>query len=91
MASPRETHGWLENAAGLRGNIHEPVAGIARQQHRFAVAQVGKVQFDGVEIVALRDQQIFPSVVVIVEKAHSPARVSQRHLADSGGGTDIGE
>jgi hypothetical protein len=42
-----------------------------------------------IEIMALSDEKIFPSVVV--EEANSPARVSYCHLANSCGVAGIAE
>ena len=45
----------LEDRAGLRRDVHEGGAGVAEEKHRLLVAEVGIIDLDGVEIVALRD------------------------------------
>jgi len=35
--------------------------------------QIGMIQFDGIEIVALSYEKVLPSIIVEVEKSDSPA------------------
>ena len=72
---PTPHPGLMKHLPRLRRNIHKTLASIARQQHRLLIAKLGKVQFDGVQIMPLSDQQILPPIVVVVEKANAPARV----------------
>src|SRR5882762_113452 len=67
----------------LRGHVDKTLARIPRQQHRFAVSQIRGRHLHGIQIVPLRNQQVLPSVVVVVQEPNPPARVCQGHLADS--------
>src|SRR5882724_12247209 len=73
----------LKDSTRFRRDIHEALAGVARQQHRLLIAKLRKVELDGVEVVALSDEQVLPSVVVVVEKANTPAGVEQSHPTDA--------
>ncbi len=41
--------------------------------------QIRICQFNGIEVVALRNQQIFPAIIVEIKKTHAPSGVCQRH------------
>src|SRR4029077_5506479 len=69
--SPRSPK-LAEDGAGLRRNVDKAAPGIAGEQGRFTVMQIGVVQLDRVEIMALCDKEILPSIVIEVEKADSP-------------------
>ena len=70
----------FEHIAGLRGHIHEgAVAHVPRQQHRLLIVKLRIVQLDCIQIVALRDQQVFEAVVVVVEKMNAPSGMQKRH------------
>src|SRR5882762_6289694 len=67
----------------LSGHVDKTLTRIPRQQHRFAVSQIRGRQFHSIQIVPLRNQQVLPSVVVVVQEPNPPASVCQGHLADS--------
>src|SRR5438105_14204540 len=46
--------------------------------------QIGIAQLDGVEVVALGDEEIFPAIVVIVEETGAPPRVGHGEAGDTG-------
>ena len=46
--------------------------------------QIGIAQLDGVEVVALGDEEIFPAIVVIVEETDAPPRVGHGEAGDTG-------
>src|SRR5271165_7132133 len=53
--------------------------------------EVRIIQFDRIKIVALSDEKIFPSVVIVVKEMDTPARVNHCHLPYSGCIAGIGE
>src|SRR5882762_5810832 len=67
--------GLLEYIAGSRRYIDKLAADVAQEYHRLAVVQLRRLLLDIVHIVALRDEQILPAIVVIIEKTKAPARV----------------
>ena len=76
--------GRLKQRSGSGGDVHKSVTGVSCQQHGFAVAQLWISQLHRVENVALRYQQILPAIVVIIEEAHAPAGMQQRHASEAG-------
>src|SRR5689334_7571323 len=64
-----------KNGAGGGGDVNELFAGVAEKKHRLAVVQIGVAELDGVEVVALGDEQVFPAVVVVIQEADAPAGV----------------
>src|SRR3979411_1180195 len=59
---------FLKNLARLFRNIRETVAGISGKDHWFPVSKVWKGQLDRVQIVSLGDEQILPTIVIVVQK-----------------------
>ena len=76
---------FMEDLARCARHVHEALAVVAHQQHWFLVAQLRIVQLDVVDIVSLRHDQVFPAVVVVVEKIDTPARMKQRRPGHAGG------
>src|SRR5713226_1235981 len=83
--------GPLKNGAGVRGDIHELFAGVSKKKHRFAIAEIWVVQFNSVQVVALRDKEIFPSIVVVIQKANAPSGVQHGGARNAGAEAGIGE
>src|SRR3981189_3380676 len=73
-----------KNTPRLRGDIDEAAAVISGQQHRFAIAKLRCLQFYGIEIMSLSDDEILPAVIVIVDEADAPARMHLGHSAYAG-------
>jgi len=73
----------LKYGAAVGGNILEHAFHVPHEQKRFPVAQRRLSQLDVVHHMALRDQQVFPSVVVVVQKVRAPAGVAHRNATDS--------
>ena len=46
--------------------------------------KVGIVELDGVEVVALSDEKIFPAVIVVIQKANAPSGVQHSGAGDAG-------
>src|SRR5207253_837191 len=63
----------LKDLSRVRRHIHETVACVSRQQHRFAIAQVRRSQLNRIQIVALSNQKILPAIIVVIQKPNSPA------------------
>src|SRR5690242_14250278 len=61
--------GLVEDVARDRGDVDELAADVTRQQHRLPVMELRVDAFYRVEIVPLRDQQVLPAVVVIIEES----------------------
>ena len=71
----------MEYSAGGGRNVHELLTLLISQQERwFAVTHIGIVHLDGVDHVRLNDQQVFPAVVVIIEK-RTPQPECKREIA----------
>src|SRR5260370_11422017 len=83
--------GPLKNGAGVRGDIHEILAGVSKKKHRFAIAEIWVVQFNRVQVVALRDKEIVPSIVVVIQKANAPSGVQHGGARNSRAEAGIGE
>ena len=50
--------GLLEDGAGLGGDVDEALAGVVGEEHGLPVVQLREVEFDGVEVVALGDEEV---------------------------------
>src|SRR6267378_6923327 len=83
--------GLLKNGAGVGGDVHELFAGVAKEKHRFAIVKIGIVELDGVEVVALRDEKIFPAIVVVIQKANAPSGVQHGGARHAGAEAGVGE
>ncbi len=83
--------GLMKDGAGVRGDIHELFAGVSKKKHRFAIVKVGIVEFDGVKVMALSDEKIFPAVVVVIQKANTPSGVQQSGASDAGAEAGVGK
>src|SRR5215472_3779688 len=70
-------------------HVRETMPGISCQQHGFAVMQMRVLEFNGVDIVSLRDQQVLPPVIVVVHETKAPARMQTGHPSKAGGKTRI--
>ena len=79
----------LEHVA--REHADEAPGLVAQQQWRLQVAQVGRRLFDRVHHVPLRDEDVLPPVVVVVEEPCAPAREGERGPADAAGVGSIAE
>jgi len=53
--------------------------------------EIGITQLDGVEVVALSDEEILPAVVVVVEEADAPSGMRHSGASNAGSETGIGE
>src|ERR1700757_448833 len=73
--------GVLKVGSRVRRHIYEIPARVSRQEHGFPVMEVWKCQLNGIHIVPLRDDEVLPTVIVIVEKSHAPTGVRK---TDSG-------
>src|SRR5438034_10412809 len=51
-----------EDDAGGGGNVDELFARVAEEEHGFAEVAIGITQLDGVEVVALSDEEILPEI-----------------------------
>src|SRR5882762_5824130 len=67
----------------LSGHVDKTLTSISRQQHRLTVPQIRERQLHSVQIVPLRNQQVFPPVIVVVQEPNTPSRMGQRHFTDS--------
>ena len=81
----------MENLSRAVGNVDKSLSRISEEQHWFAVSQAWIGQFDGVEIVSLSDQKVFPAVVIVIEEPDSPSGMTECHLADPGSRAGVGE
>src|SRR2546426_262928 len=75
----------MENVPRIGGDIHEAVAGIAREEHWLAVIQVRILLLNRVEIVPLRDEKVLPAVVVVIEEANAPPGMQHGDAAETAG------
>src|SRR2546425_633609 len=75
----------MENVPRIGGDIHEAVAGIAREEHWLAVMQVRILLLNRVEIVPLRDEKVLPAVVVVIEEANAPPGMQHGDAAETAG------
>src|SRR5437762_6225331 len=73
-----------EDGAGCTRNVDKIFAGVAQKKHGFAVMEIGIAELDGVKIVALGDQEILPTVIVVVEEAYAPSGVGHGDASDAG-------
>jgi len=74
----------LKQRAGNGGNIDEVLpVDVPRHQEMFPVVDLREGEIDIVEIVSLGDQQVLPSIVVVVGKSNAPAGMQQCHAAKS--------
>src|ERR1700746_3538477 len=74
----------LESGTGVGGNIDERLAvHVPREQHGLPIVYLGGSLLNGIQIVALRDEQVFPTIVVVVEEADTPPGMQQGHARDS--------
>src|SRR5207249_8309283 len=80
-----------ENDARCSGNVDELFTGVAQKKHGFAVMEIGIADLDGVKIVALGDQEILPTVIVVVEEAYAPSGVGHGDASDAGREAVVGE
>ena len=53
--------------------------------------EIGIAELDGVKIVALGDQEILPTVIVVVEEANAPSGVGHGDASDTGREAVVGE
>jgi hypothetical protein len=65
----------VKDIARLRRNIHEAFSSIPRKKHGLFVVELRIVEFDSIQVMTLRDEEILEAVVVVVQKADAPARV----------------
>src|ERR1700744_4713868 len=64
----------LEHITGAGGDIDKgAVSHVLGKQHRLFMVDFRIIQFNCIQVVALRHEQVFVSVVVIVEKIDAPA------------------
>src|SRR5260370_33535836 len=71
--------------------MHELSAGGSKKKHRFAIAEIWVVEFNSVQVVALRDKKIFPSIVVVIQKANAPSGVRHGGARNTSAEAGIGE
>ena len=62
-----------EDFPGCRRNIHKALGGVPYKEDRLAIVEVVIDLLDGVHHVALRDEQVFAAVVVIIDKVQTHA------------------
>src|SRR5207245_8643139 len=63
----------VEHRPGIHGA--EPAGEVPEQQWRLQILQIGRRAFDGVHHVTLCNEQVLPSVVIVVEQAGAPTGV----------------
>src|ERR1700687_609116 len=73
----------LKNLARLLRNIHETFAGVSGKDHGLSVSKVWKGELDRIQIVSLGDEQILPTIVIVVQKTHAPTGMLHAHETDS--------
>ena len=83
--------GLLEDGSGLGGDVDESVAGVVGEEHGLLVVELRVVEADGVEVVALDDEEIFAAVVVVVEEVDAPAGVEEGDASDAADVAVVGE
>ncbi len=72
-------------------NSREMSVYVAQQQRRLEIAQVRRRFLDGIHHVRLRNEQVFPTVIVVIEEVRAPTGKGQGRAADAGGIGDIAE
>src|SRR3954469_22338636 len=70
--SPRGKH-LVENRTGIGTNVLQTFAVVVEEQKRLLVGYLGGVLLDSVIRVAISNEQINHSVVIVIEKLYTPA------------------
>src|SRR5215475_11269588 len=80
--SPRDP-GNLKDSPRILRYVYKSFSRVPYENHGFAIPQVGRSQLHRIKIVALRDQQILPAVIVIINEANPPAGMRHGYLSES--------
>src|SRR5271165_1949280 len=76
---------FLKHLSSLRGNIHETLSSVSGEHHWFLVTKVWKSKLNRIQVVSLGDEEILPTIVVVIQESHAPTGMLHAHEAESGG------
>ena len=81
----------LENLTRLRRNVHKFLSVVMQKKRWLKIAQMRKGELNRVQHVALRNEQVFPAIVIVVHELHAPARIWPRNHSQPGTPSFISE